>query len=149
MQQLFRLKVSTTQLFLQDEILNLDDLTEFDDASVFKLENLPILSYEKDYFTQMDITIEMNLNQKVIARQGYTVLDFISDLGGMQGMLISFIGWFIAIWNYNMFDNHMVSRLFKVKKRDPEDQVEVQTSDFMEPDYFFNIKEYLAEHVLC
>ena len=68
----------------------------------------------------MDITIEINLSQKVIARAGYTVLDYISDMGGMQGMLISFIAWFIAIWNYNMFDNHMVTRLFKIERTDVE-----------------------------
>ena len=62
----------------------------------------------------------MNLDHKVIARAGYTVLDYISDIGGMQGMLMSFMAWFIAVWNYNMFDNHMVSRLFKVEKSDPK-----------------------------
>ena len=68
--------------------------------------------------TPTDITIEMNLNQKVIARDGYTILDYISDIGGMQGMLISLIAWFVTIWNYNMFDNHMVTRLFKIEKTD-------------------------------
>lgn len=61
----------------------------------------------------MDIFIEMNLDQKVIARDGYTILDFFSDIGGMQSMLISSVVWLIAIWNYNMFDNHMVSKLYR------------------------------------
>ena len=72
----------------------------------------------------MTLTIERNLNQKVIARQGYTVLDYISDIGGMQSMLISFMAWFIAVWNFNMFDNHMVSRLFQVEKNDPEERTQ-------------------------
>ena len=40
-------------------------------------------SYEKDYVTQLDISIEMNLNQRQVARDGYTVLDYISDIGGI------------------------------------------------------------------
>ena len=37
-------------------------------------------------------------------------------------MLISGLGYFIAIWNYNYFDNFMVSKLYKIKK--PKDKVE-------------------------
>ena len=48
---------------MQDEFINLDDLTELDNASVFKMVRHPAMSYEKDDITQMDITIEMELNQ--------------------------------------------------------------------------------------
>ena len=58
-------------------------------------------SYEKDLKTVMDITLEMNLNQLVIAREGYTVLDWISDVGGLQGILISTLAMLISFWNYN------------------------------------------------
>ena len=73
---------------------------------------LPLKPYEKDYNVQMDITVEMNLNQVIIARDGYTYLDFLSDIGGMQGMLISLIALFIGFWNYNHLENYMVSNLF-------------------------------------
>ena len=76
----------------------------------------PIKTYEKDYYTYMDFTIEMNLDQKVIARTGYTYLDFFSDIGGLQAMMISMIMYFMALWNYNYFDNHMVTRLYKLEK---------------------------------
>ena len=61
----------------------MDDLTQLTDATVFKIEGQPLRSYEKDYDAQMDITIEMNLDQNVISRDGYTILDWISDIGGM------------------------------------------------------------------
>jgi len=105
-------------------MVNLDDITEFEDARVFKIESQSNLSYEKDYVAQMTVTIERNMDLKVIARQGYTVLDYISDLGGMQGILISSMAWLIAVWNYNKFDNHMVSRLFKVEKSNPEERAD-------------------------
>ena len=55
-------KITTTQLYLQDEIIALDEITELEDASIFKLEMLPLRSYEKDYDVQLDITVEMNLD---------------------------------------------------------------------------------------
>ena len=50
-------EVSRTHLFLQDEHINLDEITELEDASIFKLEEKSSISYEKDYKTQMDIVI--------------------------------------------------------------------------------------------
>ena len=43
----------------------------------------------------------MNLDQKMIARAGYTFVDYLSDIGGLQGLLFSIVGYFIAAWNYN------------------------------------------------
>ena len=48
-QQTTPFKVLTTQLYLQDMFINLDDLTELQDESIFKLEMLPLKPYEKDY----------------------------------------------------------------------------------------------------
>lgn len=56
----------------------------------------------------------MNLNQLVIARDGYTALDFISDIGGMQGMLISGCAFVLAIWNYQNLDNFLVAKLYRL-----------------------------------
>lgn len=64
----------------------------------------------------MDIIIEYNLNQMVIARDGYKALDLLSDIGGMQSILMSAVGYLIAILNYNMLDNFIVSRLYKLQQ---------------------------------
>ena len=42
------------------------------------------------------------------------MLDWISDVGGIQGILISVMAMLISFWNYNQFENHMVSRLYKL-----------------------------------
>ena len=117
-QQTIPFKVSSTQLYLQDIPINLDEITELDDASVFKLEPQPLRTYEKDYNVQMDFTIEMNLSQRVVARDGYTFLDYLSDIGGMQGMLISLLIYLMTIFNHNYFDNWMVTRLYKMENKD-------------------------------
>ena len=76
-------KISQARLFLQDLIINLDDFTMLENETIFSLEQLPLISFEKNSWTQVDITIEMNLDEKMIARDGYTILDYLSDIGGM------------------------------------------------------------------
>ena len=63
----------------------------------------------------MDISFEMNLDRKTLARSGYTFLDVLSDVGGIQGMFLSFFSIIVGILNYNHFENYLASRLFKVK----------------------------------
>ena len=96
-------------MFLQDMDVDLDSLTEIEDSSIFQIEPLPIRSYEKDYCVQMDITLEMNLDKTTMARSVYNTLDVLSDVGGIQGSIMSVIGLFLGIWNYNNFDNYMAS----------------------------------------
>ena len=55
----------------------------------------------------MDIGIELNLDRKTIARTGYTFLDVLSDIGGIQSILVSGMVIFLGIWNYKHFDYHM------------------------------------------
>ena len=102
-QQTIPFKLATSLLFLQDRFINLDELTELEDDTVFRFKIEPFKSYEKDYDVQVDITIEMDLNLTVVAREGYTVLDWVSDIGGMQGMLLGFFAFIVAFWNYNQF----------------------------------------------
>ena len=62
----------------------------------------------------------MGMDLTEIQRSGYTVLDILSDVEGIQGILISGFSVFVSIWNYNYLDSYLVSRLFKVAPS-PED----------------------------
>ena len=53
-----------------------------------------------------------------MARDGYTLLDFFSDIGGIQGILVSAAAIFLGMWNYNNFDNFLVSKLYKMETED-------------------------------
>ena len=112
--QTYPYRIANTHLFLQDEIINLDDFTELEDPQLFTLEPLPSRSYEKDLDTWFDLTIEMNMNLELIQRNGYTVLDLLSDIGGILEIMTIFITYFLAFWNYNYFENFLVTRLFKL-----------------------------------
>ena len=106
--------IDSSELVLQDEYINLDDITKLTDVDPFKLNEIPTKSYEADSLTLMDITFERNLDLLVIARAGYTVLDLISDIGGILGILMSAAGTFLFAWGYNSFDNYMVTKLYRV-----------------------------------
>lgn len=131
----------------------MDDLTEIYDGTIFRIEPLPIRSYEKDYIVQMDISIEMNLDLATLARSGYTPLDVLSDVGGIQSILISALGIFIGILNYNNFDNFMVSQLFKIQRppmgrarQDLDPATDgVQAAQLLQPTLFLNTYEWLYD----
>ena len=55
----------------------------------------------------------MSMDQIQIERSGYTILDVLSDVGGLQGILITGISLLLSILNHNYLDNHLVSKLFK------------------------------------
>ena len=64
----------------------------------------------------MDITIEYNLDQTVVWREGYKVMEFLSDVGGVQSILLRLIGLFVGIVNYNMLDNFLIQRLYRIER---------------------------------
>jgi len=48
------------------------------------MEQLVPYSFEKDKVTMMNVTFERNLNLTVVARDGYTILDWISDIAASR-----------------------------------------------------------------
>ena len=68
----------------------------------------------------MDITFELDLDRKFIKRMCYSFLDLLGDLGGVIGILMVIFSSVVSCFNYNNFDNYMISRLFKIKKKDTE-----------------------------
>ena len=56
----------------------------------------------------------MDLDLNVIQREGYTLLDLLSDVGGLQGILISAFSLLLSIWNHNYLENYIASKVYKV-----------------------------------
>ena len=84
--------------------------------TVKKLDDKP---FEKNKIVQMDITLELNLDLLKIYRNSYTILDMLSDIGGINSIFITTFGLIASIWNYRHFDNYMASKLFKIQSADP------------------------------
>ena len=56
----------------------------------------------------------MNLDLTVIQREGYTLLDLLSDVGGLQGILISAFSLLLGCWNHNYMESYIASKVYKV-----------------------------------
>ena len=66
-------------------------------------------------------------------RKLYTLFDMLSDIGGLAGILSLFFGVISAAWNYQVFDNFMVSRLFKIRK--PSEEIKPEDEHFKQSKY--------------
>ena len=72
------------------------------------------LPYEEPTNVWQAVTFEMDLSVLQIERQVYTVFDMLSDVGGLTGIVAILFQLVTSLWNFNSFDNFMVSRLFKI-----------------------------------
>ena len=88
-------------------------------------------------------------------RTRYTVLDLLSDVGGLSGMFASIFTSFMAAWNYNQLDNFMVMNLFKLSKPKPKPKTqeikiidsEKGKEEHLWTDYLPNFKEYFRSRL--
>ena len=67
------------------------------------------------------MTFEFDLDLTVIQRIGYTIPDLLSDIGGMEALILSLFNIILGFWNYNNFDNHLISKFFKLKDKNKEE----------------------------
>ena len=49
--------------------------------------------------TVMSIAIEMDLDQKVIERSNFTILDLLSDIGGLESIIFSLLSFIVGLWS--------------------------------------------------
>ena len=49
----------------------------------------------------------------LIERNGYSILDLLSDIGGLQRALFSGVTIFLSIVNHNQLNDYLASKLFK------------------------------------
>ena len=61
-------KLSTSEVWLQDQQIDMDILTEDSHDALFELKKLNQRSYERDNHAIMSLNIEMNLDRIKIAR---------------------------------------------------------------------------------
>ena len=99
--------VRRTKLLLQDLHIDLDQLTELEDLTVFKLEKLPPqVKEDKEEMIQM-MSFEMDMDMLKIVRVSYTFIDMLSDIGGIQSIILSTFVLVLSVLNHNYFDSHM------------------------------------------
>ena len=101
-----------TQLYLQDLAIDLDQLTELENDSIFSTETLPseIVGIGSDFLAT--VRFQRNLDRLVIARSSYGILDVLSDAGGMQSILLTTFNIALSVLNFAQLDTHLASKLY-------------------------------------
>ena len=95
------------------------------------------MPYEIDDKVWVSVTIEMDLNRMDYSRSRYTAFDLLSDVGGFSVTFAQIFAFFLAAWNFNVVENYMVSRLFRIKTPS-SDQIMVSN------DYHSHSKEMVS-----
>ena len=72
----------------------------------------------------------------------------LSDVGGIQGILVSIFSLILTLFNYKHFDAFMASKLYKIKKTDAnEDKYNsyFDRSNFFKPSKVSNLRHYMMD----
>lgn len=106
--------------------INLDEITELTDSSVYRLKQVLPRPYEKKD-TMLAITIEASLDQDIIMRETLTVMDILADIGGFAEVLIFTSSMVLSVFNYQYLNSLIASKLYEEhNNNDPENHVKIE-----------------------
>ena len=88
-------------------------MTKLEDSSVFKLDKRALIPYMDVEELVQGIQVDHDANLTLLQRDGYTIIDILSDVGGIQGILLSGITLFLSVWNYNQLEDYLATKLYK------------------------------------
>ena len=124
---------------LQDYYLDADSLTAYEDETVFDVKQGQPRIYglvSEASWPPMMFSFQMSMSKQILKRSHYSLLDYLSDIGGMQSLLLVSFGFLNAILNSQNSEELLISRLFKFKeerddsKPDKKTQNQPKTSGF-------------------
>ena len=90
------------------------------------------------------IDIENNLDITVLERNVYTILDVLSQVGGLASALVSLVVGIIGLMNYNHLESYMASKVFKIYE-DNSDKHSSSNSQAITFSTWGNITECLTD----
>ena len=109
-------KLRRTELRLQDYLFDMDDITQLEDTSVFRLQQThsrpDVIKKQGSDQALMRISIEMSMTLTVIERNGDTLLDMFSAIGGLEAALFSTFSLAIRLLNLNSLRSYVAEKLF-------------------------------------
>ena len=86
-----------------------------DSITIFSTKQDGERAYEYKDLTQISISYELDLNKYMIAREVYTVLDWLGDVGGLTEMLSRIGGLIFVLIGGNGLEFLLYSHMFKVQ----------------------------------
>ena len=96
---------------MQDEYVQAGSVTR-EKAQTFRTINTGYRPHEFNDLVHMGVIFEMDLDATTVDRVVYSVVDWLSDLGGLSSTLISIFTGLFFLLKYNNLDFYMVSKLY-------------------------------------
>ena len=114
--QFYPMELIRMMVSLQDLLLNLDSLTLFERSNLWTVRTDPAQSIDSLVTDGLLGLVEISLSQDLIhyERKGYTLLDLLSDIGGMIGLFYSFISFTVNIFSSGIINEYLVTKLYNV-----------------------------------
>lgn len=113
------------------------------------MEQMLYMPYSYDKEVQVELTIEMNRSLQIVERRGFTMLDLLSDVGGINSILASGLAFVVGFFNHHHFDTYMASKLFKIKQAGTKGFAHLRESDTFKPTRYGNTLEWIREKLPC
>ena len=90
----------------------------------------------------------MNRDLITVERHRYTFMDVLSDIGGLQALLVSVLKLLLTVWNYKNFEISLASRLYRINSEDIATVERMGRSNTIKPTKFCNFIECMYDSVL-
>ena len=87
--------------------------TSSDQEETFAIKELRERPYEQDDKIHVSISIEMDLDRYIVKWNTYTVLDWLSDIGGLYIAAAVVLAFIMSLIKVNSLDNFIVSQIYK------------------------------------
>ena len=120
-------KVKKDRITMLDEYEDLGGFVK-EHATVFRTENIGLRPMEFDKFSHMGVVYEMDFDMRSFDRRVYTVLDWLSDVGGLSRAISAGFGMVYGLLTLNSLQWFLIERIFKRKQLDPEIPDETSSS---------------------
>ena len=97
-------------------MISLDEVTELQNSSLFDLVELVWRPYEAEPAFVMAVTLEMDLDLLIVSRNLFTILDFLSNIGGLASIVASTLGLIVTIFNWHgLVHTFIIAKLFTTR----------------------------------
>ena len=109
-QALFNIKQS--EVHSQHQLINLDEVTDVE-AKMFTIQaqdRYPMETGSRHFLLTVGVDYELGNYERIY----YTFLDMLSDIGGIQAIIVGFLAGLLSAIKHDYFDDYLVSSLYKL-----------------------------------
>ena len=85
----------------------------------------------------------MNMDLTRVGRAGYNIVDMLSDIGGIQSIILTSFTLILTFLNHKYFDSYMAQKLYKLKN--PVKDGKESSNMFFSPTKYGNTIDFIID----